>query len=282
MLRRLLAGMAVFAVVGFAVVVVLTRPEGRGQEPVRFLDDRAAVAQAQQLLIRECMRELGFEYRVSAPSTAPPRRDFPYALDDPAWAAEHGYGQAPEAQGENPNQSYYAGQPRGRAEAALKALHGDRPRALSVRAPDGALVTRGDNGCQAKSEGKLYGDLATWFTAETVVRELPSLRRARVLADPRFTEAAIPWADCMRAEGHRYATPAEARAALPLPAGAERKLAVAEAGCAVRTGLAAAAAALDLEHGDRLNREFQSEVDTERRLRANAVPRARAVLAAAR
>ncbi|MCK2244615.1 MULTISPECIES: hypothetical protein [unclassified Crossiella] len=285
MLKRLLMGMAVLAVVAFAAVVVTmatTRPEGPGPAPLPALDDHAALAQAEQALIRECMRELGFEYRVSAPSTAPPRRDFPYALDDPAWAAAHGYGPAPEPPAENPNQSYYARQPRGRAEAALKAIHGDRPRALSVRVPGGALTTRSDNGCQAEAEARLYGELAEWFKAETVVRELPSLRRSRVLADPRFAAAAGSWADCMRAEGHPHATPAEARAALPLPAEAERKLAVAEAGCAVRTGFAAAATTLDREHDTRLNREFQSEVDTERRLRADAVPRARAVLAATR
>lgn len=282
-MRRLLAMVAtgVVAVCVAVVVVAVIRAPGAEPEPAPALDDGAALDQAGQVLIRDCMRALGFEYLISPPAE-PSGREFPYVLDDPEWAAANGYGGPPEPDDANPNQSYYARQEPGRAEAALRAIHGERSDALTARTPDGTLVTRGDTGCKAEADAELYGDLAAWFQAETVVRELPPLKRSRVLADPRYAEAVRPWAGCMSAQGHSYATPADTRAVLPLPAEAERTLAVAEADCALSSGLAATAAALDREHGDLLNREFQSEVDTEERMRADALPRARAVLAATR
>jgi hypothetical protein len=70
----------------------------------------------------------------------------------------------------------------------------------------------------------------------------------RVRADPRFTEAVRPWADCMRANGYPYASPAAARAALPLADGQETRLASTEAECALASGLAVTAKALDREY----------------------------------
>jgi hypothetical protein len=240
---------------------------------------------AEQVLLRECMGAAGFSYTVSRRVPVPEARDFPYVLDDVVWAGRHGYGSdlraaAERLRAEEPNRRYFQSLPAERKPAALKAANGERPIGLSVRTPDGMLLSRSDEGCRSAVQRDLYGDLPAWFEAYSVVSALGAIRINRVLKDPRFTEAVVPWSRCMRDAGHDYVSPQAVRAALAslaLSADQESKLAVTEAVCASSSGLAATAGALDREHGDALNRAHQSEVDTLARLRLAALPRAQSI-----
>jgi hypothetical protein len=145
------------------------------------------------------------------------------------------------------------------------------------------VLQRSSQGCQSEAERILYGDLPTWFQAKVTLDSLEQIRSQRVLADPQFTQAVKPWADCMRAAGHPYNSPTELREKAlrdqKLPREREIALAVTEARCATDSGLAAKAKALDQEQAERLNRQYRTELDTAHRLQLAALPRARSVTA---
>ncbi|NYH55239.1 hypothetical protein HNR06_004828 [Nocardiopsis arvandica] len=250
--------------------------------------EEATLERAEQLLLRECMRNHGFEYWIVSDDSPSGPREFRYVIDDPDWAAEHGYGsglqrEATESQESDPNQRYFESLPKERRAAALRAANGPSPVGLTATAPDGMEFGRSDRGCQSWADRKLYDDLPAWFQAETTVDALPQIRYQRVVGDPRYQEAVRPWAECMGAAGHDYATPTEIRGALPppedpLPREEEIGLALAEARCALDSGLAATAADLDEHHGEELQRLHRSAVEAKHRLQLDALPRARSVI----
>lgn len=255
------------------------------REPTR--QERSALHRAEQILLRNCMRRHGFEYRMVAENPVPQAREFPYVLDDVAWAEKHGYGSdlqraVARSRTTDPNQHYFRSLGPERRAAALEAAHGARPVGVTARTPDGMVLTRSDQGCQSEADRTLYGDLTSWFQARSTVEALPEMARARVLADPRFAEATRHWARCMRAAGHAYESPAEIRAALPppgrpLPREREVRLAVAEAKCAHSSGLAGTAKRLDQKFGSALRQKYRSDVNTLHRLQLAALSRARPI-----
>lgn len=240
---------------------------------------------AEQVLLRDCMRQAGFEIWISPREPVPESREFPYGVDDVSWARRHGYGSDIEreltaARENDPNQRYFQSLPPERRAAALIAANGERPEGLTVTTPDGGTFNRSDRGCQTEAERQLYGDVAVWFRVVSTVDALDGIRTQRVLADARYTEAVRPWAECMRIAGRPYASPADLRTTLApamqsLSRHEEISLAVTEATCAHSSGLAATAAKLDRQHGNDLRRQNQSDVDTLRRVRQDALPRAR-------
>ncbi|MCX5205862.1 hypothetical protein OG897_31080 [Streptomyces sp. NBC_00237] len=262
--------------------------------PAPAATPRAAAAQeldllhrAKQILLRDCMRARGFVYLPVPREPVPEARDFPYGIDDPAWAARHGLGsdidrQRDRIRRQDPNQIYFRALSPERKSDALRAANGPEPTGLTARTADGAILTRSSQGCQAEADRTLYGDLGRWFQAASMAESLAELRRQRVLADPGYAQAARVWSACMRKAGHSYADPARLRAAVetlqPLPKAREVAMALAEARCARSSGLAATAAELDREHAARLRQGREPEADAQRRLQLTALPRARSVV----
>ncbi|WP_433543724.1 hypothetical protein ACQPZG_00440 (plasmid) [Streptomyces sp. CA-294286] len=242
---------------------------------------------AKQLLLRDCMRAHGFVYLPVPREPVPEARDFPYGIDDAAWAARHGLGSDIDRQRErirrqDPNQVYFRALSPQRKAVALRVANGPEPAGLTARTADGAVLTRSNQGCLAESDRALYGNLGRWFQAVSTADSLAELRRQRVLGDPAYTEAARDWSACMRKAGHAYADPVRLRAAVgrqpSLPKAREVALALAEARCATTSGLAAVAAELDREHAARLRQGREAEADAQRRLQLTALPRARSVV----
>ncbi|PDP88128.1 hypothetical protein CQJ94_08355 [Glycomyces fuscus] len=237
------------------------------------------------------MESHGFEYQIVSDNTSAEFEEFRYVIDDPSWAAEHGYGsrlqrEAAELRENDPNHVYFTSLSPERRAQALVAANGPGPVGLTATTPDGMELGRSDQGCQSQADRELYGDLAAWFQARTTADALPALRHQLVVDDQRYLEAVRPWADCMRAAGHDYATPADLRAALPppqdpLPWQEEVGLALAEARCALDSGLARTAADLDEQHGQELRERHRSALETQRRLQLDALPRARSVVGGA-
>jgi hypothetical protein len=255
------------------------------REPSRQEED--LLYTAGQILLRDCMEKQGFEYRPVKQNPVPEARDFPYVINDVTWARKHGYGtdiqQAmAKVRETDPNQRYFRSLPAKRRAAALTAANGSRPLKVTAKAPDGMLFQRSPEGCQSETDRKLYGDLQKWFQAKVTFDTLTEIRRSRVLADPRFAKAVKPWAACMRAAGHSYSSPAQLRNSLApsnhrLSRKKEIRLAVAEADCALSSGLSGKAAALDREYAEKLRRQYHSDVETRRRLQLTALPRARSI-----
>jgi hypothetical protein len=233
------------------------------------------------------MQKQGFEYRPVKENPVPEAREFPYVITDVSWARKHGYGTdiqraLAKVRETDPNQRYFRSLPAKRRTAALTAANGTRPLKVTAKAPDGMLFQRSPEGCQSEADRKLYGDLQKWFQAKVTFDTLTEIRRSRVVADPRFGKAVKPWAACMRAAGHSYSSPVQLRESLApsnqqLSRKKEIRLAVAEADCAVSSGLAGKAAALDREYDGKLRKQYHSDVETRRRLQLTALPRARSI-----
>ncbi|MFF0011821.1 hypothetical protein [Streptomyces sp. NPDC005374] len=266
---------------------------------------------AEQLLIKGCMKKHGYEYWVEERPAADGASLFPYVVDDPAWAARHGYGtdlyrEQQRRARRDPNQRYFRSTPADRAPALLSALNGPRAQGLSVRLPNGIQVTHSDRGCVAEAERTLYKDLPAWFRATRVSSSLGGMRVTMVLTDKRYLAALKPWARCMKAKGYAYPGPAEARAAATRPDkewshAKEVRLASAEAACA-RSGsasgsgsgsdsgsgsgsgassgdLSSVAKSLDTAYRAELRRRYPGPTADLERLKREALPRARAIVA---
>lgn len=269
--------------VGIALLAACSAPAAPHEEITEA--DLGTLHLAEEVLLRDCLERAGFEYRTSPLEPGSDVKDFPYVIDDVAWAGRHGYGtdiqhELDEIRISDPNQLYFQSLPPERRAAALKAANGERPEGLTARTPDGMVLTRSDRSCRTDAERELYGDVQAWFQARSTITALTPMRNERVIADPRFTQAVLPWADCMRAAGHPYPSPAELRATLPppeqpLPKDQEVQLALTEANCALNSGLADTAEMLDQQYDNELRRRYQHEVETADRLRLAALPHAR-------
>ncbi|MFE9448386.1 hypothetical protein [Streptomyces sp. NPDC006739] len=264
-------------------------PAGASGRPAPGGDDRT-LQLAEQLLIKGCMEKRGFAYWTEEPRTAADgARRFPYVVDDPAWARAHGYGtdlyRARQREVlRDPNQRYLRSLPASRGPALVSALNGARPQGLSARLPNGVRVTHSDQGCAAEAQRELYKDLPAWFRATRVRDSLDGMRVGLVLGDAKYRAATEPWARCLRGRGYPYRSPAEARAAATEPGrewphAREVRLASAEAACAESTGLASVAKSLDAKYRTELRRRYPEEAADLARLRREALPRARAIVA---
>ncbi|MEV0677767.1 hypothetical protein AB0I60_14705 [Actinosynnema sp. NPDC050436] len=238
---------------------------------------------AEQVLMRDCMKRAGFDYTVAQLHPVPDDRQFPYVIDDVAWARAHGYGgdiqrQLSSVKENEPNRRYFDGLSTARKSAYLNAANGQRAEGITATSPEGTVYTRSDRSCTSKAEEALYGDAQAWFQARVTTDALVLMRHDEVKADPRFAEAVVPWSTCMTAAGHAFGSPQELRAGLP-PDAVETALAVAEATCAVDSGLAARLRELDEHHRIALEDRFRSDVDNQRQMRLEALPRARDITA---
>ncbi|OJF14650.1 hypothetical protein BG844_08385 [Couchioplanes caeruleus subsp. caeruleus] len=259
--------------------------------PVRDItaEEAELLELGEQTLLKRCLERAGFQWTIEAPVAGD--RDFPYVLDDVAWARAHGYGsdvreEIRRARESDANRRYTLTLTPERRQAATEALNGDlRPGrdagVVSVRLPNGMVVRRSEHGCQAEAERALYGDLTRWTRVRGVVSVLKDAVRQRVLGDARYTAAVTRWSRCMAAAGHRYASPADTRGAFAdTPATGpsrtrELVVAQAEATCATKTDLSATAAKLSRHYTDALNAEHRADVDLALRLRVQALLPAR-------
>jgi hypothetical protein len=233
---------------------------------------------AEQLLTKECMEKRGYKYWVEERPAPDGPSLFPYVVDDPAWAARHGYGndiyraQQREAL-RDPNQRYFRSMPADRAPELVSALNGPRPEGLSVRLPNGIQVTHSDQGCVAEAERALYKDLPAWFRATRVATSLAGMRAGMVVADKRYLAALKPWARCMKAKGYTYPSPAEARA------GSGSASSPSSGPGSGSDTLSAVVKSLDAEYRAELRRRHPGPTADLDRLRREALPRARTIVA---
>lgn len=244
---------------------------------------------AEELLTQSCMAAHGFRTWVVPRHSLADDREFPYVVNDVRWASEHGYGSDIAARRErlrlsDPNRRYFAGLTPSRQKRALDAYHGaETMKRITVKAPNGMSLSRTDGGCVAQSQKELYGDLATWFRVTTVTDALAGIRIQMVLRDAEFKGSVKDWAACMRKHGFSYASPEKARVAFAdphssIPRKEEKPTAVAEARCAVATGLSRSVRRLEQRYGERLNKRYADAVGARLRLESAALPRARAIV----
>ncbi|MEV6634922.1 hypothetical protein AB0M54_29655 [Actinoplanes sp. NPDC051470] len=273
------------------------RQETTGPAPAAVVRDLAAdesdvLDRAEQFLIRDCMRRHGFAYTIVSHTQRAEDRDFPYVIDNVGWAGRHGYGtdllrEREAAIRAEPNTVRLNGMTPSARAAALAALNGvsDPHTDLSAVLPSGITTRRSSISCTSEAQRALYADLPTWYRVSRVTENLAPERIGLVLADARYQRAVAGWSRCLAHAGHAYDSPGEARDAVlsadpPMPRPKETALAVAEATCAGRTGLAATVRELDRQHAEEINQRYAADLADRRRLRHDALPRANAVILA--
>ncbi|MCD7441365.1 hypothetical protein K4B79_24465 [Streptomyces lincolnensis] len=272
-------------------------PRGTGPEPTaaaRALTpaEREILAKAEALLTRDCMEERGFSYHVTEDLPDGVDRLFPYVVDDEGWAAEHGYGSDIQRKrdslaAKDPNQLYFRSLSAERREAAVDALNGPEPKGLEARIPGMGTVRHSDQGCESEAQRSLYSDLRKWYSAWKVTDALERSIPPAVARNERFTTAVSRWSACMRAKGHSYSSPLEARQRFVRPAGAtgsgesratEIATARAEARCASTSGLARTARTLERTERARTESDHSTDFINRKTLESGALNRARDIV----
>ncbi|MEU8174128.1 hypothetical protein AB0C14_14710 [Microbispora hainanensis] len=209
--------------------------------------DRAQVTRARFMLMEECLRHVGIDFRFPAVQPVTDLRN----LDllgwlDPQQAAESGYLQAGRSSVEMTGvPSYSVGDEEfGVLEGKVRRYHGKTVPPGGCRAKADALLNRGAQGVSPADAGKRFDD-----------DEVPRFVEAAAdiaVKDPRIAAAEREWSDCMRSEGFAYQSTVEAGGDrrwaatvnddspghTPKPRGtkAEIDTAVADARCRAETG----------------------------------------------
>ena len=248
----------------------------------------ASLAAAERRLTGRCARARGIDLdlaragRARRPPGGTSQREFPYGIDDVAWARTWGFG----AGGAPARASRHRDTPRAARERRRlgRVLAGDLRDVVSVRLPTGYVVAMSPDGCIARAQRRLYGDHARWFRANAIVSNLDALTQRRVTQQPAFRARERAWTACIARAGYRTASPHElrerfgerashmkpqARAAL------ERRMASADARCVRATGLAATGKRLERGIGAAVTRELAPAIAVQRRMARAALARIR-------
>jgi hypothetical protein len=256
--------------------------------------ERQTLAKAEALLTRNCMEERGFSFHVVEDLPDGVNRLFPHVVDDEGWAAEHGYGSDIQRKrdtlaAKNPNQLYFRSLSAERRDAAVDALNGPKPTGLEARVPGMGTVRHSDQGCESEAQRSLYSDLRKWYSAWKVTDALERSVPSAVARNERFTAAVSRWSTCMRAKGHSYSSPMEARQRFVRPADAtgsgesratEIATARAEAQCAGPSGLAKTARTLTRAERAKTESDHSTEFINRKTLESGALNRARDIVKA--
>lgn len=250
--------------------------DGSGPGPVprsvRAQDD--LLKSAESALVRRCLTERRIPARSDGGDGqgrgVAPQREFPYGIDDPGWAARHGFG-IPVERGSR-EQGVSASKEQQRLS---DALFGTGRRELSTRTVTGLVVQANSDGCLAAAQRVLYGDLDRWFRTEVTVDNLAAAAHRRVTQDPAYRAALARWSRCV-APVQQADNPGELRGAwqrrarglAPREATAlQQRFAVTEARCVRRTDLARTGARLEKRHAAELRTEYADVIAEHRRLR---------------
>jgi hypothetical protein len=232
---------------------------------------------AEDILIADCMRGRSYTFRVP-PLPMPPTGAFvpnAYGLLSVSAAARQGYGISDSVLiDEEDGQIGSEPQPDAHKRGFTQALIGTPSAARSIPLPGGSHVKFNANGCSTIAVGKLYG--SDWNTAYYTVNALVFHIVQRVEASAAWKNATRAWSECVHAGyGTSFQNPDAAEESVRNTAArrlaglsgaefaqriksvraGEVRLAVIDARCQAKTGLAAATAkAQDAAEGSVENR----------------------------
>ncbi|MET8680611.1 hypothetical protein ABZW18_24255 [Streptomyces sp. NPDC004647] len=273
----------------------------RGRRPV----PRSAQAQddllrgAESALVRRCLAEKELKLPQAPGGNAGPggakngagtsQREFPYGIEDSAWAAEHGFGldtpRTSSRQGDTARSGHLrkgAGdRPDTGPDTAARqrelsdAMFGSGKRELSARTATGHLIKANSDGCLAQAQRTLYGDQKGWFRTQVTVNNLGAETHQRVTDDPAYSTALARWSQCVQPvqqaedpDELRRIWQRRARALAPEQAERlQRQFAVAEARCVGNTGLARTGERLERRHGAEVRAAHAELLAEHRRMR---------------
>lgn len=245
----------------------------------------------EQELASRCMAGRGFVYEVvPVPADAGQPSAFQRDLDR---LREEGYGAGQSAAGleqsiNDPNQAHIESLDAAGRRRYTTALFGDDSRSVSVEMPDGSVVATNQGGCLSESRVMLYKNLREWLRLDFARNNLVVQVQAGVLGDPGYVRAAAAWRACMARLGYPVDSPGAAAdlAASGYASGrpdgrrGELAIATADAGCDHSSDLTLTAKQLLEVHQARVLAAHEADLVALAELSAEAVERARALLAA--
>lgn len=283
------AAMLVLALVGCSMKSgAPPRVEGRALTP----EERSVLDRAEAELTAECMRRTGFEFFAATPPA--PAREFPYGIDDRNWAKVHGFGLAESKVASDrliatdPNRRHFFSLSSKRRDEYLLALDGGRRDPVTVRLPDGSVLSASTRGCTAEAESRLYGDFSRWFRTEAQIERFPAEYRALVRKDAAYLAAVGAWAACIHDKGYGAANPDQLRTLVLEPLGEgwrvedEIPAAVAEAECSDATRLVEIAEQVERAQAEKVYAAHREVIAEYQELSVAALGRVRAGLGTAR
>ncbi|MEU4170433.1 hypothetical protein AB0F46_26595 [Streptomyces sp. NPDC026665] len=182
------------------------------------------IAGAKDALTRDCMRRFSLDYRPADAGTpeSSASSDRRYGISDLQEAKRYGYHLAPSRQT----------MPVPSTDPSYPVLYG------AISTFDGKDVPKG--GCRAEAVRTWEKKRPTTKAAD-VAREIAATGYHKSLSDPAVLKVTKQWASCMRAAGFSFSSPLAAPQDFDLdtPAASEkeRKAAVADVSCKIRTKL---------------------------------------------
>jgi hypothetical protein len=173
--------------------------------------DSSTLYKADQALIKACMSSNGFEYWTQPKPVRPPEVQFPYGIDNLAWAKANGFGAALFSK-ITPNERYVSGLIQPKQNRYDLDLNGPGPSGpgVAVTLPTGEVLGHSSSGCVAEADRKLFGNYQGWFRISSQYQDLNDVIVGRVLQNRVYDAAVLKWSSCMSSHGDTYASPAQA------------------------------------------------------------------------
>jgi hypothetical protein len=209
----------------------------------RYWSDAAVLGDAEDKLVRQCMRDAGFAMTPASPAGAGPEHGELSGVDL-AYRRRHGYGLAEARTTARPP----AAEP---SPDYNRAMTGDNH--ITVRINGRPAVVVAASGCQGRARAALAGSVYRWATALYTPDFLNDDLIRAVAADPARPRLLRGWRDCMARRGYRFTDYDQPRALVQrkldetgpkYPAAAEeREVATADGACliegrVIETGIA--------------------------------------------
>ncbi|MBE3011362.1 hypothetical protein IL992_19490 [Microbispora sp. NEAU-D428] len=281
-LRMAMAVACVAAVAGCSALAGLNSPEppdltlpldayGLGAK------DRAQVIRARFMLMEECMRHMGIDFRLPAVEPVTDQRNVDLlGWLDPEKAKKSGYLQEERHPDEMTGVPPYSA-----TDKEFYVLEGKVRRFHGRTVPSGGCMAKADALLNRGARGVAPADTDKRFDEDEVPRYVDSAVDL-ALKDPRIAAAEREWSDCMRSEGFDYPSTGQAAGDrrwaatvnddsighTPKPRGtrAEIDTAVADAECRAETGYSAVRRTVHVEAQNRVIDRNRARLDVIRSL----------------
>jgi hypothetical protein len=201
------------------------------------------ISNADQLLIRDCMRSMGFAYMIVRDPVEPPELEYPFGIDNIAWARANGFGRDL-IERISANERYVSGLSQSEQNRYSLDLNGPGPSGpgVAVQLPTGEFLGHSTSGCIAEADRELYGNYDAWFKVDSQYQDLSNVADANVMSDPIYSSDLKQWSLCMFKSGFKFDSPAQAMeeflsSSPPGPRAMAVQVAVREAVCGERVRL---------------------------------------------
>ncbi len=254
-----------------------------GTQSGRYWDDESLLGEAEERLVVACMRDRGHPLIGAGPPpfTAAPRPGDPTAVDMP-YRRLHGYGIVDSV----------AADTRGEGAPPFPPGYGDAltgRRSLAFETRGGDVISVASGGCRGAARATLAGSVRRWAVANYAPGYLNDDLMAAVARDPGWSRLRDGWRRCMADAGYAFADygaprqlverEVDAHGATRGSADRERRLAVADGVCLIRSRVIETRLELCRAAALRMSAAWRSELAEVAKVRRAAATTSRATLA---